>query len=72
MPQGRSGRVRKISPLYGDSIPGPSSPSRVAIPTELSRLPFMEKEGLIISSSAIKGMALQNTTGPVCVVKVGI
>ena len=25
-PQGRSGRVRKISPPHRDSIPGPSSP----------------------------------------------
>ena len=32
----RPGWVRKISP-HRDSIPGPSSPSRVAIPTELSR-----------------------------------
>ena len=35
--QGRSGRVRKISPHHRDSIPGPSSPQRVTIPTELSR-----------------------------------
>ena len=33
-PQGRSGQVRKISP-HRDSIPGPSSPQAVAIPTEL-------------------------------------
>ena len=38
VPQGRSGRVRKISPLPGFD-PGPSSPQRVAIPTELSRPP---------------------------------
>jgi hypothetical protein len=25
-PQGRSGRVRKVLPPHGDSIPGPSSP----------------------------------------------
>jgi hypothetical protein len=46
-PQSRSGRVRKISlphqdfaenfSPHRDSIPGPSSPYRVAIPTELSR-----------------------------------
>jgi hypothetical protein len=36
-PQGRSGRVRKISPPHRDSIPGQSSLKRVAIPTELSR-----------------------------------
>ena len=35
-PQGRSGRVRKISPPPGFD-PGPSSPQRVAIPTEISR-----------------------------------
>ena len=35
-PQDRSGRVRKISPPPGFD-PGPSSPQRVAIPTELSR-----------------------------------
>ena len=35
-PQGRSGRVRKISPLR-DSIPRPYSPQRVVIPTVLSR-----------------------------------
>ena len=35
-PQGRSGRVRKISPPPGFD-PRPSSPLRVAIPTELSR-----------------------------------
>jgi hypothetical protein len=36
-PQGRSGRLRKISPLPGFffSTPGPSSPQSVAIPTEL-------------------------------------
>ena len=34
--QDGSGRVRKISP-YRVSIPGPSSPQRVTIPTELSR-----------------------------------
>ena len=33
-PQGRSGLVRKISP-HRDSIPGPSSPQAVSIPTEL-------------------------------------
>jgi hypothetical protein len=33
-PQGRSGRVRKISP-HRNSILGPSSPYPVAIPTEL-------------------------------------
>ena len=32
-PQGRSGRVRKMSPSHRDSIPGPSSPQRVAVPT---------------------------------------
>ena len=38
-PQGLSGRVREISPPpHRDSIPGPSSPLRVAIPTELFRL----------------------------------
>jgi len=36
-PQGRSGRVWKISPPRRDSIPGPSSPLRVAIQTELSQ-----------------------------------
>jgi hypothetical protein len=37
-PQGRSGRVRKISPPpHRDSIPGRSSPKRVAIPTTLHR-----------------------------------
>ena len=37
-PQCRYGRVRKISlPPHRDSIPGPSSPKCVAIPTELSR-----------------------------------
>ena len=36
-PQGRSGRVREISPPCRDSIPGPSS---VALPTELSQLTF--------------------------------
>ena len=35
-PQGRSGRVRKVS-SHRDSIPGPSSPWRVAIPTALFR-----------------------------------
>jgi hypothetical protein len=35
-PQGRSGLVWKISPPW-DSIPGPSSLKRVAIPTELTR-----------------------------------
>jgi hypothetical protein len=35
--QNRSGRERKVSPPHGDSIPGPSSPKCVAIPTELSR-----------------------------------
>jgi len=34
-PQGRSGKLRKISPQR-DSILGRSSPYRVAIPTELS------------------------------------
>ena len=33
-PQGRSGLVRKISP-HRDSMPGPSSPQAVAIPTTL-------------------------------------
>jgi len=37
-PKGRSGRVRKISPPHWDSMPGPYSPYRVAVPTELSRL----------------------------------
>ena len=37
-PQGRSGQVRKISLPHRDSIPGPSSPRRFAIPTDLSRL----------------------------------
>jgi hypothetical protein len=36
-PQGRSGRVWKISSPQRDSIPGPSSLQRVAIPTELPR-----------------------------------
>ena len=35
-PQGRSRRLRKISPHW-ESIPGPYSPQRVAIPTALSR-----------------------------------
>ena len=35
-PQGPSGWVRKFLP-HRDSIPGPSSPERVAIPTELCR-----------------------------------
>jgi hypothetical protein len=35
-PQGRSVRVRKISPVPGFK-PGPSSTWRVAIPTEISR-----------------------------------
>jgi hypothetical protein len=35
-PQGRSGNVRKITPLSGFD-PGPSSPYRVAILTELPR-----------------------------------
>ena len=42
-PQGRSGRVRKIFPPHRDSIPGPSSPQRVAITTELPG-PFMIKK----------------------------
>jgi len=50
----------------------PSSPPRVTIPTDLSRPPFMETEGLIITSSPTKGLLLQNTSDPVCVVKVGI
>ena len=41
-PLGRSGRVRKISPPHQVSIPGPSSPERVALPTELSRPPDKE------------------------------
>ena len=49
-PQGRSVRVRKISPSHRDSIPGPSSPQRVAIPTELPR------------PSAIAQMPIQNST----------
>jgi len=36
-PQGWSGEVRKISP-HQDSIPGPSSPQAVAIPTTLPGL----------------------------------
>ena len=36
-PQGWSGRVRKILSPNRDSIPGPSSPYRVAVPTALSR-----------------------------------
>ena len=36
-PRNRSGQVRKISP-HRDSVPGPSSPQRVAIPTTLSLL----------------------------------
>ena len=36
-PQGRSGWVWNVSPLHRVSIPGPSSPQRVAVPTELSR-----------------------------------
>jgi hypothetical protein len=39
-PQGRSRRVRKISTPHRDSIPGPSTPYRVAIRTELSRSPI--------------------------------
>jgi hypothetical protein len=35
-PQSRPGQLRKISP-HRDSIPGPSNPQRVAIPTEISR-----------------------------------
>ena len=49
-PQGRSGRVRKISPPPG-LIPGPSSSQRVAIPTELSRpteLTYMQKHCLSV------------------------
>jgi len=51
-PQGRSGRVRKISPQR-DSIPGPSGPLRVSIPTELSNRTFRlytnyQLDGLII------------------------
>ena len=39
-PQGRSGRVRKIRPPpHRDSIPGPSSPQWVAIPTQLLSYP---------------------------------
>ena len=34
-PQGRSGQVRKISTPNRDSIPGPTSPQPVAIPTTL-------------------------------------
>jgi hypothetical protein len=33
VPQSRSGRVRKYHP-HRDSIPGPSNPQSVAIPTE--------------------------------------
>ena len=36
-PQGRSGQMRKISP-HRDSIPGPSSPQAVAIPSTSSYL----------------------------------
>ena len=36
-PQGRSGRVRKSLPPHRDSIPGPSSPWRVATLTVLSQ-----------------------------------
>ena len=32
----------------------------------------METEGLVVTSSAIKGLALQNTSGPVCAVCVHI
>ena len=42
-PQGRSGLVQKISP-HRDSIPGPFSPQRVAIPTELFR-PISSRKG---------------------------
>ena len=37
-PQGRSERVRRILTPHRDSVPGPSSPLRVAIPIDLSRL----------------------------------
>ena len=37
-PQGRCGRVRKFSVPHRDSIPGPSSPWRVAIQTALKIL----------------------------------
>jgi len=36
-PQDRSGRVRENLASHRDSIPGPSSPQRVAVPTELLR-----------------------------------
>ena len=48
-PQGRSGRVRKISPPHGDSIPGPSSPLQFAIPTELSRPTRQTRRGFIFA-----------------------
>jgi hypothetical protein len=35
--QGQSGRMWKILPPHWDSIPGPSSPQQVTIPTQLSR-----------------------------------
>ena len=55
-PLGRSGLVRKISP-YRDSIPGPSSPERVTIPTELCNMSvlFQRDSGqtLVESSSYV-------------------
>jgi hypothetical protein len=44
-PHSRSEQVRKISPHW-NLIPGPSSPQRVAIPTELSRLRAVDKLSL--------------------------
>ena len=46
-PQGRSGLVRKISP-HRDSIPGPSSPQAVAIPTTLPGPQELQVNGLNI------------------------
>ena len=50
-PQGLSGRMKKISPSpHPDSIPGPSGPQRVEIPTELFRsVKFMHAIYICIS-----------------------
>ena len=55
-PQDRSGQVRKISP-HRDSIPGPSSPQTVAIPTEL---PGPRGKILIISIYSVTSMSFTN------------
>ena len=54
-PESRSERVRKTSPPHRDSIPGPSSPWRVAIPTTLSRPPLNPQEGHIIHKESPVG-----------------